>query len=267
MYSYSLRPTLPLKNTFIKVKTKYPNIPNAVYVFFTLLYGFGLDFGIQKLLKQKIRCIAKLFQIFVILLIIVMLVATREKFCEYYLYFYLTSYFLHHVMLFRANYTVCDLIIDVHTLIDSTTIVVKNRVGRIIYLFIIITSVSKYPFCVLKYILNLDSCQNSLIPGYIKCIPIVIIDGIAIILILINYYVYIALKYIKKSKKEVDTKVLLVNFMQITDSWDKIKPLYTRMVSFLYEYDFLILFRLMLFDTISTITSIYSAFIFLINRC
>lgn len=237
MYSCSLRPSPPLKNTFIKVKSKSPNIPTTVYVFFlTLLYGFGLDFGFKKLLNKEIRIITKWFQIFITLVIIVTMVlaVTHEK--VHYLYSSIISYILHYLFLYRAKYTVYDLIIDVHMLIDNKTVVVKDKVDRIIYIFMIITFVLKYPLCNLNYILVVNDCQNNIIPVYLNCIPIVMIDGIVIILIVINYYIYIAVKHINESTTEVDTNVSLDNFIQVADCWDKIRPLLTRLVSLLNEF-------------------------------
>lgn len=229
MYSYPSRPLPPLKNTFIKVK-----IPTAVNVFFfTLLYGFGLDFGFKKLLKKKIRIITKWLQFFITLLIIV--IHVLEVICKQtyinYAYFYLISYLLHYLFLYRTKYTVCDLIINIHMLIDNKSIVVTNRVGTIISILTIIAFVSKYSTCNLNRILYVDHCQNIVFSGYVTCITIAIINGIAIVLILINYYIYISLKYIKKSMNKVDTKVFLDNFIYVADCWDKIKPLYTKMVS------------------------------------
>lgn len=214
-------------------------IPTAVNVlFFTLLYGFGLDFGFKKLLKKNIRIITKWFQIFITLLVIVIQVleVIRKQTYINYSYFYIISYLLHYLFLYRTKYTVCDLIINIHTLIDNKSIDVNNRVGRIISILTIIAFVPKYSTCNLNCILYVDSCQNNVIPAYVTCIPIAIINGIAIVLILINYYIYIPLKYIKKSMNKVDTKVLLDNFIYVADCWDKIKPLYTKMVSLFITY-------------------------------
>lgn len=234
MYSCT-RSTPTLNNTFIRIKSKSSNIPTVVYVyFFTMLYGFGLDFGFKKFLKKKLRVITNWFQFFVTLAIVVlqMLVFIREKYYEYFSYLYLFSYIFHYLVLHRTKYTLCDFIIDIHTLIDNKSIVVTNRVrDGIIYIYTILTIIVKYWSCNLKCILNVDFCQQNSTPTYVNCVPIVVIDGIAIILILISYYVYIPLKYINKSTKDVDTKVLLDNYMYVADCWDKIKPLYTRLVS------------------------------------
>lgn len=176
-----------------------------------------------------------------VIMVLQVLEVTRQQVCEYYSYFHIISYFLHYLFLYQTKYTVYYLVSDIHSLIDNKIIVVKNRVGGIICIFTIIILVPKYSTCVLNHILNKDTCQNNVIPGYITCIPIVIIDGIAIILILINYYIYIPLKYINKTTKEVDTIVLLDNFMLVADSWDKIKPLYAKMVSISIKYAYVIL--------------------------
>lgn len=225
---------MPLKNTYFKEKTKSPKIPTSVYVFFLiLLFVFGLDFGFKQFLKKKIRIVANCIQVFIIfvILIIQILPVARPNVYDYYLYFYIVSYVFHYIYLYRAKYTLCDLMIDVHGLIDKNTTMVKNRAGRIILIHITLTCVTKYAFCILNCILHRSICLGSIIPGYIHCIPVMVLDEIVIIHILINYYIYIAVKYIKESMKKVDTSLLLNNFVRVADSWDKIKPLYTRLVS------------------------------------
>lgn len=130
-----------------------------------------------------------------------------------------------------SKYNVCNLMIDIHSIIDGKKVSVSNKFTIIIYFYMILTFLIKFVICNLGCVMEMEQCTTLTTPAPIYCIPAMAMESLTIIQILISYYIYLSIKYIKKSLNKIDIKILQASYMTIANCWDKIKPLYTKLVS------------------------------------
>lgn len=213
---------------------KSPKLPTTVVVLFLIfMYLLGIDFGFKKKIKKKFLVITNGVQILMIVLMLAilfspLLTATLDNI---HYFFYAINYVVYCVIAYTAKYNVCDLMIDIHSIIDGKKVSVSNKFTTIIYAYLFIIFLIKFAVCNLGCVMDMKHCNSLTTPSYIYCIPAIAMESLTIIQILISYYMYLSVEYIKKSLNKVDIKILQANYMHIGNCWDKIKPLYAKMVS------------------------------------
>lgn len=213
---------------------KRPNLSTPVVVLFLIiLYILGIDFGFKKTMKNITRLITNGVQILMIILTLFILVSPllRARFDEKHYFFYAFYYIIHCIIMFTSKYSTCDLMIDIHLIIDGKNVSVSKKFTAITYSYFIISFLLKFSVCNIGCFMKLSQCKCLITPAYIYCMPAMVIDNLTIVQIFISYYMYLSIKFIKKSLNKIDIKILQANYMTIANCWDKIRPLYTKLVS------------------------------------
>lgn len=234
MYSLQQSNTLITFATAIKSHHK---LPRTVVVLFSIyLYMFGMDFGLKKILNKKVRVLTIGVQVvmFIAISTILFTTLTRAKPNETHYFFFAFNYLIRWVIAIHSKYNICDLMLDIHPIIDNKKVTVENKVATLTYLMFA-NFVLKIAICCVGCVVYSEECSSLTTPPYIYCIPAGGMDGLTIIPIYASYYIYLSVKYIEKSLDKIDIKTLQANYMTIANCWDKIKPLHNQMVSYYYS--------------------------------
>lgn len=234
MYSSKQSPTTI---TIEIPKKESQKLPRPVIVLFLMfLYIFGIDFGIKRIFNKKIGAVTNGVQLlmFFVMSTILFTTLTQAKPNETHFFFFAFSYLVHWAIAFRCDYNVCDLMIDINSIIDDKEVSVQNNVEILTYIYMFMNCCLKFTICTAGCVVYYEECSSLTTPAYIYCIPAGVMDGLTIIPIFSSYYIYLSVKYIEQSLNKIDTKILQVNYMTIANCWDKIKPLHNKMVSRYY---------------------------------
>lgn len=244
MYSLKLCKTV---NKIIHVKSKKctREVPKFINVYFILLLCmFGFDFGFKKTLSKYLRMVFSCVQLCVFITMCVFLIfgigARRSD--DYIVLVFVIQYLTHCTILLFSKYNVYDLIIDVYTLDGSIMEAVNMKFGFMLYFYTIFSCGLKQTLCVINCMVDSTHYCVKPFPGYFLCIPFLGLDVVTIIHILICYYVYRSVKYIKISLDHVSTKIVQERYHSVVTYCDKIRPLnsaYVSVVIFLFNCTFM----------------------------
>lgn len=240
------------KNKLIRFdcsRTPKREIPSILIWFFTSVqFAFGLNFGFNKILKKNVRFLANCFYtiifIFFVAVIVIQIlydIEIKELGIATFIVYGLIQYSFQTICLGFSKYNLYDFIVDiysVHTNIKWN----KNNAKFIVTLFIIFFST----MCIIQTIICYLLCTiTTLCPSftlllpYLNCILLISLDVIILVQMLIYFYVYHGVKYLKVSLEEKDIKWVRKQFTAIADICDKISPTYGRLVSTYYAVNIL----------------------------
>lgn len=222
------------KITYVKPKKITNKVPKSINVYFIMfLCIFGFDFGFKKTLSKYLRLMISCIQLCVeITMCIVLLWHTSSLKFDYHMALLFTfQYLTHCILLLFSKYNVYDLILDVYTLDKNIMGAVNIKLAFVLYCYTILTCGLKQSLCVVNCSLNTTLyCQNSF-TGYWYCVPLIALDSITIIQMLLCYYVYRSVKYVKMSLHNSDIKTVQERYHSIITYCDKIRPLNSALVS------------------------------------
>lgn len=224
-------------------RDKKSKIPLSIVSFFlAVLICFGLDFGFTKLLKKKFRLLVKgLYVImFFISIVILALPLTNIDNTTYWYYFYIIQYISHFLILLFTKYTVCNFMNDIHDVIKNITgsPKIKQKFGAVLLSCTFIIFALKMSICVSTCLISGNLCPKNIMPFYIYCIPLLGLDAISVTHVLIFYYIYSSMKHLRESILIHNTHVKCIqnHYMSISNCCEKVRPLYTRVVSISFTY-------------------------------
>lgn len=238
MYQHNLKVKI---NSYLQNFTKR-QIPKFVSIFFlTLLFVFGYDFGFTNVISKKYRSYLKLLGTIVFILTVVLLIIPAF----YYLdsatlgFFHVTclQYTIHGFLLYITKYNVHDFITEIYK--------IHNKIYDKEFIFLscvlaynLITWILKMLVCFTQCALSGDSSTScidiiSIVPLYFYCITFPALDLVAVAQIVIYYYIYASLKFLRQlmEKKCIDLSNARHQFVMIEDCCDKISALYENLVS------------------------------------
>lgn len=222
------------KIIYVKPKKFTSKVPQSINVYFIMfLCIFGFDFGFKKTLSKYLQLMFSCLQLCVAITMCIVLLyhSSSLKFDNYMALVFTFQYLTHCILLLFSKYNVYDLILDVYTLDSNIMKAVNNKLAFVLYFYTIMTCGLKQSICVVNCSFNTTlHCGNSF-PGYWYCAPLIALDSITIIQMLLCYYVYRSVKYIKMSLNNSDIKTVQERYYSIITYCDKIRPLNSALVS------------------------------------
>lgn len=243
MYSRSSFKTIN-KITYVKPKKYAGKVPKSINIYFILnLCIFGFDFGYKKTLNKNFRLALSCIQLCVSIIMCVILNwrITLRTFDYYTALAFTIQYLAHNALLLLSKYNIYDLIVDVHSIDENIMEAVNTKLAIVLYLSTILNIGVKQTICVVNCLVDSAYYCETSFPGYWYCIPILGLDGITIIQMLLCYYVYRSVKYIRISLVNFDTKIVQERYHAVATYCDKIRPLNSAFVS---KYRFCFRFQL-----------------------
>lgn len=234
MYQESFKVKL---NSYFKHCPK-KEIPKFVLIFFlAFVIGFGLDFGFVTALKKKYRIVIRCVGVIIptILIFLTLQVNNYDWHHVALMYSFLVlQYFVPVLLVYTAKYNLYNFIIDIYKIHNK----IYNKEYRFILCVIAYYSIVWvvriwflfwYVYLKIGYTFNIThiNLMYFLVANYF------VLDLVAIAQIFIYYYVYAALKFLRKlmENENLDFKNVLRQFMMIADCCDKISALYGKLVS------------------------------------
>lgn len=234
-----------LKNKIINVngpEKPEKEVPLTLFVFFSILFALGFDFGFSNFLKKNVQCVATFFCHFMSILIITAIfiqivykTETAQLSASTWLICGLIQYSFHVIFLHFSNYNLYNFIRDMYSL-DIITKLIKNPdkvfVNRLL-LFFCNSYIVRGTFCYLLCTSETNECETLYVPGHIYCILITSLNIITMVQMIIYFYIYLAVKNLNVAlvNKDKDIKWARIQFTALADICDKITPTYGRLVS------------------------------------
>lgn len=219
-------------------------IPKFVLILFHILFFvFGLDFGFNNVFNKQSRIYLKLLSTIVSILVFVYLLTPM------YMLFYgfdlmivgfhgigCLQYTIHVLLLYKSRYNVYHFVFDMYK--------IHNKIYDNEYIFLscvlaynLITYVLKLIYCHFLCKLKLFECVtiSNTVPMFAYCLPILALDIVAVVQIVIYYYVQASLKFMRHQMENnnIDLIIARRQFIMIADCCDKVSALYKKLVSIL----------------------------------
>lgn len=224
------------KFTCVKPKKARVKIPKSINIYFILcLFIFGLDFGFKNTLNKYIRMVFTSIQLCVSIMMCVILNwrIFIFKFDSLQASIHTIQYLMHCAVLLFSKYNVYDLIIDVHNLDKNIMRTVNMQLAFVLYVSTILIFGLKQTLCVINCIIKSSVYCETPFPGYWYCIPLIAIDEVTIVQMLLYYYVYRSVKYVRIILIHFDIKTVQERYFAVVKFCDKIRHLNSAFVSFL----------------------------------
>lgn len=227
------------KKIFEKPVKKPRNIPISITTFFLVLqYTVGHDLGFSGVINRKIRFLCSYFSRVLSLVSIIIFFTplitydTSPRLIWGLLGF--ATVIGHVITLHSVKYNAYHFVMDIRS-IDSNTMRCKEKFAGIfasgVYIFIFMSRLTaSYMICFNKK----EQCQFDVFPFSVAyCILLGCQESLWIVQVLIYYYVYCAVKYLKYlvDSRKYDLDDIRKQFTYIADCCDKIQPLYGYLVS------------------------------------
>lgn len=228
MYQQNIRIKI---NSYFKSSSK-KQIPKFVSIpFLALLIGFGLDFGFIKVLNKKyrtfVRYLATVISAIFFLSLVISIKGDNDSLTLLIYCIAIIIYCIHLLILYTAKYNLYDVIMDIYK-IHSKIYEMEYRFLSCVMAYYLIMSL-KLLFLVWSGLREMVITSQT-IPFAVQVLAM---DVVTAAQILIYYYVYASLKFLRKfvQKENLGFKNVRKQFMMIADCCDKISALYGTLVS------------------------------------
>lgn len=229
----------PKNNSFFFKPIRNKEIPNTITTLFLglqLIYGF--NFGFIEILDKKLQPLCKCISYFMTFVVTTLIVLPFWfGFVSDILLFLniiaLVPYVSHTIFLHITKYKLCNFIKDIR-IFERNISPNETQVGWFACLCLSLTCIFKFVAALYGCVLVRYSCANGNVAVYMLFFASSMgLDIIYIVQIIIYYYIYHGVKYLKRlvDDERVDLNAIRKQFVFIADCYDKVERLYGNLVS------------------------------------